>query len=75
VFPIPLFNPQVYAEGMATGRGATFELANFLGFFVDSVDQRTGGIIGYITNISGIVAPTNTAPPSDLFPTAIRLVQ
>jgi Flp pilus assembly protein TadG len=74
VFPIPLFNPQYYAEGKANGRGASFELANFLGFFADYVEP-SGKIHGIITNIIGVVKDTPTTAPTDLFPKAIRLVQ
>lgn len=74
VFPIPLFNPQYYAEGVAQGRGASFELANFLGFYADYVDN-SGGIHGIITNITGVVDPNAGPAPSDLFPKVIRLVQ
>ncbi len=74
VFPIPLFNPQYYADGKANGRGASFELANFLGFFADFVDPN-GKIHGIITNIVGVVKDTPTTAPTDLFPKAIRLVQ
>lgn len=74
VFPIPLFNPQVYAEGKANGRGATFQLANFLGFYADYVDA-SGGIHGIITNIVGLVDPNAGPAPADMFAKAIRLVQ
>jgi Flp pilus assembly protein TadG len=74
VFPIPLFNPQYYAEGKAGGRGASFELANFLGFFADHVDNG-GQIYGVITTVIGVVSDTGTPVPADLFPKAIRLVQ
>jgi Flp pilus assembly protein TadG len=75
VFPIPLFNPQYYAEGQQGGRGASFELANFLGFFADHVDQSNSQIYGVITTIVGVVKETSGPLPSDLFPRAIRLVQ
>jgi Flp pilus assembly protein TadG len=74
VFPIPLFNPQYYAEGKANGRDASFELANFLGFFADHVDNN-GKIYGIITTIVGVVKETAGPLPSNLFPRAIRLVQ
>jgi hypothetical protein len=74
VFPIPLFNPQYYAEGKANGRGASFELANFLGFFADHVDSN-GKIYGIITTIVGVVKDTGAPVSGDLFPRAIRLVQ
>jgi hypothetical protein len=74
LFPIPLFNPQYYASGQLTGRTASFELANFLGFYADYVDN-SGGIHGIITNITGVVDPNAGPAPSDLFPKVIRLVQ
>ena len=74
VFPIPLFNPQIYAEGKANGRGATFQLANFLGFYADYVDNN-GGIHGIITNIVGLVDTSAGPAPADMFAKAIRLVQ
>jgi hypothetical protein len=74
VFPIPLFNPQYYAEGQATGRGASFKLANFLGFFVDHVEPN-GEIHGIITTIIGVVNPDGGPVPIDMFAVAIRLVE
>jgi hypothetical protein len=75
VFPIPLFNPQYYAEGMQTGRGASFELANFLGFYADHIDNSNSQIYGVITAITGVVDPNAGPAPVDMFPKAIRLVQ
>jgi hypothetical protein len=74
VFPIPLFNPEVYAAGKANGRGATFQLANFLGFFADHVDKN-GRIYGIITTIVGVVDKNASSAPAGLFPRAIRLVE
>ena len=73
VFPIPLFNPQYYAEGKANGRPASFELANFLGFFAE---QPVGNSIpGRITQIVGLVDQNSPAAPENSFAKAIRLVQ
>jgi Flp pilus assembly protein TadG len=74
VFPIPLFNPEYYAEGKANGRGASFELANFLGFYADHWDSN-GKIYGIITNITGVVDPNAGPAPAAAFPVAIQLVQ
>ena len=74
VFPIPLFNPQYYAEGKASGRGASFELANFLGFFVVSVENN-GQIHGIIAPVAGVVDGDAGPAPIHMFPRAIRLVQ
>jgi len=74
VFPIPLFNPVYYAEGKANGRPASFELANFLGFYADYVENN-GTIHGIITNITGIIDDNGSPVTSTMFPRAIRLVQ
>jgi len=73
VFPIPLYDPAFYADGKANGRVADFRIANFLGFFAEYVSGNK--IYGYITNITGIVAPTADDAPTNLFPYAIRLVK
>jgi Flp pilus assembly protein TadG len=75
VFPIPLFNPQYYAEGKANGRVASFELANFLGFFAQRVDTSNGQIYGIITEITGVVDKNAGPAPAGMFARAIRLVQ
>ena len=73
VFPIPMYNPNYYAEGKKNGRVADFEIANFLGFFADHVQGNA--IYGRITQITGIVDRTAGDAPVNSFPTAIRLVQ
>jgi Flp pilus assembly protein TadG len=73
VFPIPLFDPAYYAEGKATGRVATFRVANFLGFFADHVSGNQ--IYGVITTIVGVVDPNAGPAPAGAFIRAIRLVQ
>jgi hypothetical protein len=74
VFPIPLYNPEYYAEGKANGRPADFKLANFLGFFADHVEGG-GRIHGIITAIVGMVDPNGGPVTTDNFGVAIRLVQ
>lgn len=73
VFPIPLYDPQYYADGMKEGRYADFKIANFLGFFADHVDGSQ--IYGVVTNIVGMVDRTAGVAPAGAFPRAIRLVQ
>ena len=73
VFPIPLYDPQYYAEGKANGRPASFRIANFLGFFADHVSGNQ--IYGRITQIVGLVDPNAAPAPANSFPMSIRLVQ
>jgi Flp pilus assembly protein TadG len=73
VFPIPLYDPDYYAQGKANGRVADFQIANFLGFFAE---QPVGNSIpGRITQIVGLVDPNAGPAPDNSFPKAIRLVQ
>jgi hypothetical protein len=72
-FPIPLYDPEFYADGKAHGREADFRVANFLGFFV--VRVQGNGIYGRITRITGMVDETAAEAPDDSLPMAIRLVQ
>ena len=73
VFPIPLYDPEYYADGKANGRNATLRMANWIGFFVES---RSGNnVYGRITPILGIIDPNAGPAPAGAFPRAIRLVQ
>ena len=72
VFPIPLYDPNFYADGKANGRVADFKIANFLGFF--AMPPKGNTIPGIITQIVGLVDDTAPAPPNT-FAKAIRLVQ
>jgi Flp pilus assembly protein TadG len=73
-FPIPLYNPDLYADNQQNGRVAEYVIADFLGFFVD---RRPVGnaISGRVYNITGMVDRTASDAPVNTFPTAIRLVQ
>ena len=73
IFPIPLYDPEYYAAGKATGRPADFRVANWIGFFVESRSGNT--VYGRITPILGIVDETAGPAPNGTFPLAIRLVQ
>ncbi len=73
VFPIPLYNPQYYADGKKNGRVADFEITNFLGFFAEP--PQGNSIPGRITQIIGIVDPNAAPAPAASFPMSIRLVQ
>jgi hypothetical protein len=72
VFPIPLYDPEYYDEGKRNGRYADLKVANWIGFFAESVQGNS--IYGRIIPIAGIRDGNSTAPEG-LFPKAIRLVQ
>jgi len=73
VFPIPLYDPEVYADGKANGREATFKIASFLGFFADHIEGNR--IYGVTTTIVGLVDPNAGPAPPNSFAVAIRLVK
>lgn len=71
LFPIPLYDPKFYAEGVRNGRNADLKLANWIGFFAEEVDGNS--IWGRIQPIAGI--RTGEPVPSGVFPVAIRLIR
>jgi Flp pilus assembly protein TadG len=73
VFPIPLYDPAFYSSGKLSGRSADFKVANFLGFFVDSLSGNS--VQGHITDIIGVIDTSAGPAPAAAFPKAIRLVQ
>jgi len=72
VFPIPLYDPIFYEEGKQNGRFADFKVANWIGFFLESVTGNE--IYGRIIPIAGI-ADSNSPTLDNAFPIAIRLVE
>jgi hypothetical protein len=73
VFPIPLYNPDYYDYGHQTGRVASLQTANWIGFFVEYVGSGSE-IHGRIIPIGGIRKKTATGGTANM-PKAIRLVQ
>jgi Flp pilus assembly protein TadG len=73
VFPIPLYDPEKYADNQKNGRVAEFEIAQFLGFFAEPPVGNS--IPGRITQIVGLVDKDAGPAPVNTFARAIRLVQ
>jgi len=73
VFPIPLYNPDYYDYGKQTGRVASLQTANWIGFFVEYIGSGSE-IHGRIIPIGGIRKKTVTGG-TEYMPKAIRLVQ
>jgi hypothetical protein len=73
IFPIPLYDPDVYAEGKQQGRTATLISRNWIGFFVE---RLTGNQVeGRIVPITGVIDNNAGPAPEGVFPRAIRLVK
>jgi hypothetical protein len=73
IFPIPLYDPEFYADGKANGRNASLRMANWVGFFVEGRDGNN--VFGRIVPILGVIDPNMGPAPAGAFPFAIRLVQ
>jgi hypothetical protein len=73
VFPIPLYDPDIYQNGKQNGRTADLISRNWLGFFVESV---TGNEVrGRIVPITGVIDTSLPLAPDGVYPRAIRLVK
>jgi hypothetical protein len=73
VFPIPLYDPDLYQEGKQNGRTATLVARNWLGFFVE--DLTGNEVRGRIVPIRGVVDTSLPMAPDGVYPRAIRLVR
>ena len=73
IFPIPLYDPDLYDQGKVNGRNATLIMRNWIGFFVE---RRTGNqVIGRIVPILGTIDPNAGPAPEGTFPRAVQLVE
>ena len=73
IFPIPLYDPIVYDEGKRNGRYADLVTANWIGYFLETIDGSS--LWGRIIPISGIRDTTGPGAPAALNPKTIRLVE
>jgi hypothetical protein len=73
VAPIPLYDPAKYAAAKQNGRTAEFEVANWLGFFIDRI--QGGNVYGYITPITGTLDKDAGPGSPDAFAKVIVLVE
>jgi Flp pilus assembly protein TadG len=73
IFPIPLYDPDVYQFGKTTGRTATLKVAGWIGFFVEG----TAGIGAYgrIVPMLGIIDEGAGPAPVGAVPRAVQLVE
>ena len=72
VFPIPLYDPEIYDRDKQTGRGATLVVAKWLGFFLEDISGSE--VYGRIFPITGVAADTGPGTV-DTLAYVIRLVQ
>lgn len=73
VFPIPLYDPDAYQDGITHGRNATLKLVGYLPFFLE---KRVGNdVYGYVTKMVGEIDPNAGPAPAGSLVYAIRLVK
>jgi hypothetical protein len=72
VFPIPLYDPDVYQFGKMTGRTATLQVAGWVGFFLEGRDGI--GAYGRIVPMLGII-DDGAGQAQGAFPRAVQLVE
>ena len=73
VFPIPLYDPEVYAIGVTQGRNADLVSRNWIGFFAESITGNE--VSGRIVPLVGVIDANAGPAPEGVFPRAIRLVK
>ena len=73
VFPVPLYDPDVYQDGKTNGRGADLVSRNWIGFFVETLNGNQ--VTGRLVPITGIIDGNAGPAPEGVFPRAIRLVK
>ena len=73
IFPIPLYDPDLYDQGKVNGRNATLIMRNWIGFFVE--DRVGNEVIGRITPILGSINEDAGPAPAGAFPRAVQLVE
>ena len=73
VFPIPLYDPDLYQDGKQNGRTATLVSRNWLGFFVEDVSSNE--VRGRIVPITGVIDTALPMAPDGVYPRALRLVK
>jgi hypothetical protein len=73
VFPLPLFDPDVYQSGKRNGRTADLMSRNWIGFFLEG--RKGNDVFGRIVPITGVIDKNAGPAPEGVFPRAIRLVK
>jgi hypothetical protein len=73
VFPIPLYDPDVYQNGKTNGRGADLVSRNWIGFFLETINGNE--VTGRLVPITGVIDNNAGPAPEGVFPRAIRLVR
>ena len=73
IFPIPLYDPDIYQNGTTNGRGADLVSRNWIGFFVESIAGNE--VRGRLVPIVGVIDANAGPAPEGVFPRAIRLVR
>jgi Putative Flp pilus-assembly TadE/G-like len=73
VFPIPLYDPDYFQDGITHGRNASLKMVGWVPFFLE---KRVGNeVYGYVTTMVGTIDPNAGPAPAGSLIYSIRLVQ
>jgi hypothetical protein len=70
---IPVYDPVYYEEGKHNGKNASLKIANYIGFFMESMQGNQ--VWGRITPVGGVIDGGSGPAPPGAFPVVIRLVE
>jgi hypothetical protein len=70
---LPVYDPVYYDTGKRNGRTADLKVANYIGFFIESMSGNN--VYGRITPVAGLYKGNGGPAPNGAFPKAIRLVE
>jgi hypothetical protein len=70
---LPVYDPAYYDTGKLNGRTADIKVANYIGFFIESMSGNN--VYGRITPVAGLYKGNGGPAPTGAFPKAIRLVE
>jgi hypothetical protein len=73
IFPIPLYDPDYYQNGITHGRNASLKMVNWVPFFIEG--RNGNNVYGRIVPMTGVIDPTAGPGPAGSLIYAIRLVQ
>lgn len=73
IFPIPLYDPDLYDQGKVNGRNATLIMRNWVGFFVEEINGNQ--VYGRIVPILGSIDEDAGPAPEGTFPRAVQLIE
>ena len=73
IFPIPLYDPDYYQDGITHGRNASLKMVGWVPFFLEGRDGNN--VYGRVVPMTGVIDPNGGPAPGGSLIYSIRLVQ